>query len=282
MLNEFRITKVAAFIVATLGLLFLATGAGAQPGRSYRAPRTPDGAPDLNGIWQALGSAHWDLEGHAARQGGVPILGGLGAIPPGLSVVEGGKIPYQDWALEKRAENRENWLKLDPGVKCYMPGIPRATYMPHPFQILQSDRSVFFAYEWDSTTRVARLDRPGTEAPLPSWMGYSLGRFEGETLVIDVTSQVPETWFDASGNFHSDELRVTERYTRTSPDGLHYEVTIEDPKVFTRPWKISMPLYRRLEENAQILEYKCVEFAEEAMFGEWYRHEDSEESDSNE
>lgn len=237
----------------------------------YAAARTPDGNPDLNGIWQAMGSAHWDLEDHAARHGPVEALGALGAIPAGLSVVQGGTIPYQPWAAEQRAKNLENWLKLDPAVKCFMPGIPRATYMPLPFQIVQTPTKILFAYEFGGNSRVVRLDRPGSEALAPSWMGYSLGRWEGETLVVDVTAQVPDTWFDSSGNFHSEELRVEERYTPTGPNTLRYEATIEDSKVFTRPWKISMPLYRRLEPNAQILEFKCVPFAEGATYGHLYR-----------
>ena len=259
-------TQVAATAFA-LAAILLAPPVGAQSANRYVAARTPDGNPDLNGIWQALGSAHWDIEGHEARRGPVEALGALGAVPAGLGVVEGGALPYQPLAAKKRAENLKNWLKLDPAVKCFMPGIPRATYMPFPFQIVQTPKKILVAYEFASTSRVIRLDRPGTEALAPSWMGYSLGRWEGETLVVDVTAQVADTWFDSSGNFHSEELRVEERYTAIGPNALHYEVTIEDPKVFTRPWKMSMPLYRRLEANAQILEFKCVPFAEGAMYG---------------
>ena len=259
-----------ALAVATVPLL--SAGASAQPGDStYRAPRTPDGNPDLNGIWQAIGSAHWDIEDHAARMGAAVELGAIGAIPAGLGVVEGGEIPYHPEALATRNDNRDNWLELDPAVKCYMPGIPRATYMPFPFQIVQTPSAIMFGYEYTSSTRAVRMDRPGTEADLASWMGYGLGRWEGETLVVDVTSQMPDTWFDSSGNFHSEELVVEERYTPIGPNALFYEATIEDPQVFTRPWKISMPLYRRLEEDARLLEFKCIPFAEEAMFGEWYR-----------
>ncbi len=252
---------------AALAAALLAAGAAAQSAEPYAAPRTPDGNPDLNGIWQALGSAHWDLENHAARRGPVDALGALGAIPAGLSVVEGGKIPYLPWARKKRAENRENWLKLDPAVKCYIPGIPRATYMPFPFQIVQTPKKILMAYEFASTSRVIRLDRPGSQAPATSWMGYSLGRWEGETLIVAVSDQMADTWFDSSGNFHSEELRVEERYTATGPNSLLYEALITDPKVFSRPWKIVMPLYRRLEPNAQILEFKCVPFAEGAVYG---------------
>ena len=111
------------------------------------------------------------------------------------------------------------------------------------------------------------MDRPDFESPIDTWMGHSRGRWEGETLVVDVTSFNGQTWFDRAGNFHSDALHVVERYTAISPDALMYEVTIEDPKVFTRPWKMSMPLYRRLEKNIQLLEFKCVEFVEELMYG---------------
>ena len=267
-------------LAATLALLALAGCTEVAPPDApagYVVPKTPDGDPDFNGIWQALGTAHWDLEDHAARQGPALVLGALGAIPAGRSVVAGGTIPYQDWALAKRNENLANWVKLDPAVKCYMPGIPRATYMPFPFQFVQSKDAILAAYEFTSSTRIIHLDRPGSEAELPSWMGYSLGRFDGDALVVDVTAQVPDTWFDSSGNFHSDELRVVERYTRTGPDTLHFEATIEDPKVFTRPWKISMPLYRRLEPGAQILEYKCIEFAEYATYGHLYPDETADE-----
>ncbi len=254
-------------IAVAVAALLVAGSAGTLLHAQYAVELTPDGDPDLNGIWQALGSAHWDLEAHAARHGPVESLGALGAIPAGLSVVEGGTIPYQEWAAKKRGENLANWLKLDPAVKCFMPGIPRATYMPFPFQIVQTPKAILFAYEFASTSRVVRMDRPGSEALAPSWMGYGLGRWEGETLVVDVTSQVADTWFDSSGNFHSDELRVEERYTPMGPNALRYEATIEDPRVFTRPWKISIPLYRRLEPNAQILEFKCVPFAEGAVYG---------------
>ena len=250
---------IAGLMIASLAV---------HPARAqYMTGRTPDGNPDLNGIWQAMGSAHWDLEAHAARHGPVEALGALGAIPAGLSVVEGGTIPYRPETLQQRDENRKNWPKLDPAVKCYMPGIPRATYMPFPFQIVQTPKSILFAYEFASTSRVVRMDNPGSEALAPSWMGYGLGRWEGESLVVDVTAQVADTWFDSSGNFHSEDLKVEERYTPTGPNTLRYEATIEDPKVFTRPWKISMPLYRRLEPSAQILEFKCVPFAEGAVYG---------------
>ncbi|HTS60737.1 MAG TPA: hypothetical protein VMH28_01875 [Candidatus Acidoferrales bacterium] len=249
---------------------------------SYRAPRADGGKPDLNGIWQALNEANYDLEGHNARPamalrpgpyGPVPAaqilaLGAVGAVPPSLGVVVGGEIPYKPEALKRKQENQENWLTRDPEIKCYLPGVPRATYMPQPFQILQSASQIFFAYQYAGAVRNIYLKDPGP-APVDSWMGQSFGHWEGETLVVDVTGFNDQTWFDRAGNFHSDALHVVERYTRTSPDVISYEAMIEDPNVFTRPWKISMPLYRRQEKNAQLLDFKCVEFVEELMYGQW-------------
>jgi len=268
MTNRFRGVVLAAALAACVAALALAwTGGPAPAPASYQAARTADGKPDLNGIWQSLGTAHWDLEGHAARPGPVVALGALGAIPAGLGVVEGGEIPYQPWALEQKRKNQESFLTADPAIKCFMPGVPRANYMPFPFQIVQTPEYILIAYEFASATRVIYMNKPEFESPFDTWMGHSRGHWEGETLVVDVTSQVADTWFDSSGNFHSDSVRVTERYTAVSPDALLYEATIEDAKVFTRPWKIRLPLYRRLDENVQLLEFKCVEFVEELMYG---------------
>ena len=232
----------------------------------YRAPRTLHGAPDLSGIWQANNTANWDLEPHTARQGPLFQLGAAFSIPPGLGVVDGGQIPYLPAALAKRNDNRANWLKLDPEIKCYMPGIPRATYMPYPFQIVQSADNILFTYEYASASRVVRMNTTA-QSPAPAWMGWSVGRWDGESLVIEVTDHMEETWFDRAGNYHSDALKVTERYTALDANALQYQATIEDPKVFSKPWTISMPLYRRREPNMQLMEYKCVEFAEELMYG---------------
>ena len=256
--------KITTAVVAVLALA--AKPASGQGQITYKAPRTADGKPNLNGIWQAMGTAHWDIEGHAARAGPVVALGAAGAVPAGLGVVEGGEIPYQPWAAAKKKENVKNWLTADPEVKCYLPGVPRATYMPFPFQIVQTPKHILMAYEFAGATRTIFMDSKA-ESPVDTWMGWSHGRWEGETLVVDVTSFNDQTWFDRAGNFHSDALHVVERYTALSPDALRYEATIEDAKVFTRPWKISLPLYRRLDENAQLLEFKCVEFVEELIYG---------------
>src|SRR6266852_9893039 len=252
----------------------MATGVVPLAGQAYRAARGADGKPDLNGIWQSLNEANYDLEGHIARpamalrpgpHGPVPAaavlaLGAVGAVPPGVGVEEGGQIPYKPEALATRKQNQEDWLNRDPEIKCYLPGVPRATYMPYPFQILQSASAMTFVYEYAGAVRNVLLKDPGPP-PADSWMGQSVGHWEGDTLVIDVTGLNDQTWFDRAGNFHSDKLHVVERYTRTSPDVITYEATIEDPKVFSRPWKISMPLYRRVEKNVRLLEFKCVEFA---------------------
>ena len=268
--------------------------APAIPGQTaaYRAPRTADGKPDLNGIWQAVNTANYNIQAHAARPAlavvpapprpGVPglvratptelaappvrALGAAGGVPAGDSVVEGDEIPYQPWAAARKKENAERWLERDPEIKCYMPGVPRATYMPYPFQILQGSDKILIAYEFGGTTRTIHLDTVGA-SPSPTWMGWSRGRWEGDTLVVDVTNFNDLTWFDRAGNFHSDALHVVERYTPISAYHLIYDVTIEDPKVFTRPWKMSMPIYRRFEKDKQLLEYKCVEFVEELMYG---------------
>jgi len=232
----------------------------------YRAPRTASGSPDLNGVWQAMNTANWDIQDHDQRQGPLFELGAAFSVPPGEGVVVGNEIPYQPSALAKKKANAEQWLKLDPEIKCYMPGVPRATYMPYPFQLVQTPTHVVFAYAFANASRMVYMNTK-IEPQIDTWMGYSSGRWEGDTLVVDSTGFNDETWFDRAGNFHSDALHVIERFTATSPDSLRYEVTIEDPKVFTRPWQMRMPLYRRLEQPSRLLKYNCVEFAEEVIYG---------------
>ena len=262
--------RVLAAILLTAALAgsaawFTETSTTAQT-RAYRAPRTPDGKPNLNGIWQAVNTANWDLLDHSAQPGPVVALGALGAIPGGVGVVEGNEIPYKPEAAAKKKENAANWLSRDPLVKCYLPGVPRATYLPFPFQIVQSADNILIAYEFANASRTIDMKNK-EESPLDTWMGWSRGRWEGDTLVADVTNFNDQTWFDIAGDFHSEALHVVERYTPTGPDHLLYEATIEDPNVFTRPWKIRMPLYRRLEPRLELVEFKCVEFVEELMYG---------------
>jgi hypothetical protein len=238
--------------------------AGAAPASSLDRI---DGQPNLNGIWQAGGTAYWNIEAHsAAAIEEFWQLGSLAAIPAGQSIVEGGAIPYLPAALAKRDENRAGWPKSDPEVSCYMPGIPRATYMPFPFQIVQGQRDILFVYEFASANRIVYMSNH-QEPPVDSWMGWSNGRWEGDTLVIEVTGNNDRTWFDRAGNHHSAAMKVTERYSLINDDRLQYEATIEDPETFSRPWTLRVPLYRRMEESAQLLEFKCVEFAEELLYG---------------
>ena len=242
---------------------------GAFPARAESqagVPQTAAGKPDLNGIWQAMGTAHWDLEDHSARVPALPPYGAVGAVPAGRSVVEGGEIPYRKEALAKREENRKKWLTEDPEIKCYLPGVPRAMYLPFPFQIVQSTDVILMAFEYAGATRPIYMKK--TEPPpIDTWMGHSEGRWEGNTLVIESNTFNDLTWFDRAGNYHTEALKVTERITPMTRDALRYEATIEDPKVFTRPWKISMPLYRRLEERAELQEFNCVELVEETLWG---------------
>ena len=222
---------------------------------AYDGPRTAAGEPDLNGIWQSLNSASWDIRPHNAQDG----------VPAGLGVVEGGAIPYQPWAAAQQQENYANRLTDDPVRRCYLPGVPRITYMPFPFRILQTPDHVVITYEYAHAVRIVYTD--GSDHPLPNdfWMGDSRGHWDGDALVVDTTHFNGRTWFDAAGNFHSDQLHVVERYTPITPHHIDYEVTIEDPAVFTRPWTMRMPLYRRLEEGLQLLDYDCVDFILQAL-----------------
>ena len=262
----------------------LSAAAAARPApllaQSADIPRTAAGRPDLNGLWQALGNAHWDIEPHAARPalamqpgpvvpvpaGEVVALGAVGSVPSGYGVVEGGEIPYLPEALAARDDNRENWLERDPEIKCYLPGVPRATYMPFPFQIFQSDTKVFVAYEYASAMREIYLDDPGPPQ-VDSWMGQSVGRWEGDSFVVEVTGFNGQTWLDRAGNHHGPRLKVTERYTMIGPDHIMYEAELEDPETYSRPWSIRMPLYRNIDPNARLGQFKCVEFVEELMYG---------------
>ena len=265
-----RILIVGGVVLATIAVIVTAQRRAAQAPAAYRAPRTADGQPDLSGFWQALNTAHYNLEAHASGPGlslEFPTVGAIGAIPGGLGVVEGGEIPYTPEAAAKRNEHADDALNLDPIVKCYMPGVPRATYMPHPFQIIQaSDGHVLIAYEFPSAHRTIRMNTT-EESPGAFYMGWSVGRWDGETLVLDVTGFSTSNWLDRVGNFASENLHVVERFTRTGPDLLWYEATIEDPNVFMRPWKIEMPLYRRVDANMRLVEFNCIPYAEELLYG---------------
>jgi len=251
------------------------------------APASPTvgGKPDFTGIWQANNEAYWDLQAHSARAGMVtqegvypyeyarvaaaPVvaLGAAAGVPASIGVVDGdGEIPYKPEAAATKKENGEHWIDRDPELKCYLPGIPRAMYMPYPFEIVQGSNKVQMAFAFSNAARVIHLDK-SAGPPDDTYMGHSVGRWEGDTLVVDVTDFNGKNWFDRAGNFHSPALHLVERFTMQTPNVIRYEVTVEDPNVFTRPWKISMPIYRRMEPNMALLEYRCTEFAEEFLFG---------------
>jgi len=254
----------AACAVAALAA-YVAAAVPAQ--QRYQGPRGRDKRPDFNGLWQTMNTAHWNLEAHSVEPTPILELGAIGGVPGGIGVVEGGAIPYLPAALKKRDENRASRLKLDPEVQCFLPGIPRATYMPYPFQIVQTPETVLMAYSYDSAARIINLDGKPPEMPVDTWMGYSWGRWEGDALVIETKGFNDRTWFDRSGNFHSDQLEVVERFTPLTADAITYEATMTDKAVFSRPWKISMTLYRHLDRNAQLLEYNCIRMTEELRYG---------------
>ena len=270
-----RMTPVAVVVVATVGLVAaiqrpVQTQGGAIPRTSW------DQKPDLNGIWQTLSTANWDLEAHEGGPSPVFVTGAWGARPPGLSFVEGGTIPYRPDALAKREENRTNALPgtpgrnltADPELNCFLPGVPRAAYLPHPFQIFQSPNRMWIVYQYSYARREIFMNGT-TEAPIDSWMGWSNARWDGDTLVIDVTGLNGQSWLDRAGNYATAAAHVVERYTMIDRDHIRYQATIEDPNVFTRPWTISLPLYRRIEENMQLLQFRCAEYVEEFFYGEF-------------
>ena len=214
-----------------------------------------DARRDLQGIWEAHSTASAGLEAHSADAG---IRAGESVIADPVD----GRIPYQPWAAAKRDENFKNRASADPVNKCYLPGVPRITYMPFPFQIFQTPEFVAITYEYVHASRTIHMKNPKHLDDISFWMGDSRGHWEGDTLVVDVADNEASTWLDASGDFHSGALHVVERYTRNSPDTLRYEATIEDPKVYTRPWKIGLTLYRHAEKNAQLYEYECHVYKE--------------------
>lgn len=295
-----RLPKKLSFLSAVVALTAFAcspadqqtsvTQAAAPASASVSSiPRLPDGKPNFNGIWQVLSTANNNLEAAPPQAAFalvpgdfVPVpapelvaMGAVGAVPASFGVVEGGTIPYRPEALAQRDANRENWLTSDPEIKCFMPGVPRATYMPHPFQIFQSNSAMFIAYSFAGAVRNIYLEDPG-EPPLDAWMGQSYGYWDGDTFVVEVTGHDDRTWFDRAGNYHTYRLKVTERYTMISENVMEYEATMEDPDIFERPWTIKMPVYRRLEEGFELPQFKCVEFVEELMYGRYRKGREAE------
>jgi hypothetical protein len=257
-MNRLKESIAVAFAAAVMICITNPSATAQTTGATVNLPRTADGKPNLNGIWQVLNTAAWDIQDHTGQLG----------VPPGQGVVEGSEIPYQPQALAKKRENYAKRMTADPTeINCFLPGVPRATYMPYPFEIVQTANHIAIRYEFAHALRTIPVNgSKHSEGLPPTWMGDSRGRWEGDTLVIDVTNFNDETWFDRAGNFHSDALHVVERYTMTNADHILYEATIEDPKVFTRSWKMSMPLYRRLEKRVKLLEYECVFYLQEERY----------------
>jgi len=251
-MKRLLVVLLVIFIAAIAALTLLRRSA-TQPS-SVRAqdsslPRTPDGRPNLNGVWQVLNTASWDIQDHQAQLD----------VPPGQGIVEGDEIPYRPEALARKQENYKNRRTADPvKARGLLPGVPRVMYLPFPLQITQTPKYVSIVSEYSRTMRIVYTD--GTQHPpghIDFWMGDSRGRWEGDTLVVDSIHFNDETWFDHAGNYHSEALHLVERFTLAGPDHITYEVVVEDPKVFTQPWKMSMPLYRRKEPNVRILEYEA-------------------------
>jgi hypothetical protein len=273
----------AVIILAAAAALAVVLSPRSGEGQTYTAPRTASGQPDLNGFWQALNTAHWDLEPHTAAAGPVLQLGAAYAVPPGQGVVVDGPIPYRPDALAKKKQYAANALREDGEVKCYLPGVPRVMYMPYPVQIVQSDSTILMMSEFASAQRTIYVGGKSSP-PADTWMGWSNGRWESDTLVIDsrgfmggtISALDPEgaiqvRFLDRAGNYHTDGLHVVERIRRIGPDHLSYQATIEDPNVYTRPWTISMPLYRRLEPGMQLGEFKCEEFVSDLVYGKYQK-----------
>jgi hypothetical protein len=277
-MGKFGKLAVAAVLIA--GTSVIAQDASAKTAAkgpahaSTMAPATIGGHPNINGVWQALSGADFGLEPHSAQTAPAPQtereMGAIAAIPASLGVVEGGMIPYLADAKKVRDENAKAGPMKDPEANCYLPGIPRATYVTNmPFQIIQGGGDILMAYEYDSANRVIAMGPVGIP-PIDTWMGTSYGKWEGNTLVVTTLAQNGETWLDRTGDYLTNSATVTERFTLKDKDHMNYEVEIQDPAVYSRPWKISMPLYRRVEPNAQILEFKCVPFAEMHLYGDLY------------
>jgi hypothetical protein len=281
MRNRFRGSLIVIPGVVALAVFSLLATRTTGQAPTVRSARAADGKPNFSGIWQVTNTANWDLLAHTMRpavgQPGVypdvqvlaaPVLalGSVGGVPPGPGVVEGNEIPYKPAAAAKKKDNAEHWLDRDPEVRCYQPGTPRAMYMPYPMQIVQGTNNIFIQFEYATASRTIHMTKV-EGPPDDTWMGFSQGHWEGDTLVVNVSDFNNRTWLSRAGDFHSDKLHLVERFTPLTPDAIRYQVTVEDPDVYTRPWNMSMVLYRQLEPNAQLMDYKCVEMVEETFLG---------------
>jgi hypothetical protein len=255
--------------IAAAATILFAVAFAAQAQQLNR-PATISGHPNFNGIWQALNTAYWNLEGHSVEGFSKEFwqLGAIGVIPAGQGVVRGGgPIPYLPEALKKRNENRSKWPEADPEAKCYMLGVPRVTYQNFPFQISEgnADGDLLMIYPFAATNRIIYM-KDHSDLPVDSWMGKSNGAWEGNVLVVTTTSQNGQSWLDRAGNFATNQLKVTERFKLLDVNHIWYEATLEDPQTFSRVWTIEMPLYRLIDNSAQLLEHKCVPYTDMLLY----------------
>ena len=258
---------------STLALLtlcvLLTANTHAQGTRASDLPRLANGKPNLSGVWQALTTANWNLLTHGASAG-PPEYGALLATPPGYGIVDGDEVPYLPAAAEQQRRNYDKRWKEDPELKCYMPGVPRANYLPYPLQIFHSDSHMLVAYQFAGAARIVNFGAPQPSA-IDSWMGVSYAHWDGDTLVVDVTGFNGQAWLDRAGNHTSPALHVVERYRLVGPDAIDYSATLEDPQTFSRPWSMHFRLYRDPDSHAQLMEFKCVPFTEELLYGDLYK-----------
>jgi hypothetical protein len=246
-----------ALALGAVALALCATGpAGAQQGADAQQasgvggiPRTSEGRPDFSGIWQTLSEADYDLEPHAGRRD----------APPGPGVVQGGAIPYLPAALEQRERNRAARATDDPRLKCWVLGVPRSITYSAPFQVFQRENDLTLVHQFGHQVRT--IPTNGSDHPVEGgqelWLGDSRGHWDGDTLVVDVTDFIPETWLDRAGNFHSEQLHVVERWRFVDRDTIAYSATLEDPQVYSRPWTIDVLLHRRRDPGFQLIEDYC-------------------------
>jgi hypothetical protein len=219
--------------------------------KTYRPPRTRDGRPDLQGFWRGPASGTENIEAH-------PMTDDDNGGPSLIVDPSDGKIPYQPWAAELKKENRSKYV--EPNVPCFPSGVPRSLYVPTQIEILQSAGHVLILFERAHTYRIIPTSpRPHVGADITLWMGDSRGRWENNTLVVDVTNHNAKTWFDQEGNFHSSDAHMVERFTLIDPNTIHYQVRIEDPRVYERPWTMAFPLRRNTEKGFRLIEEACHE-----------------------
>ena len=257
----------AAFVPLAATVLFCAVPLSAQPNNSYGPywqppmvkggpmPRTADGKPDMTGYWAArFNQAIFDVEDHPQPQPGIPR--GKGAIVDPSD----GRIPYKPEAAAKAHDLAQNHMYEEPEAHCWESGVPHSAYQQFGFQIVEPAGYLLINFEYAHSYRIIPTDnRPHIAPSVKLFMGDSVGHWEGDTLVIDTTNQNGKTWFDMAGNFTTPNIHVVERITPVDANTISYEATIEDPTIYTRPWKIAGTWGRRLEKDYEQLEFACIE-----------------------